>query len=128
MPNTDDLIKQFIAVRDQRAELAAEYEKQDGVLKLRMEEIEQDLLNICKETGSTGLRTDSGSATRTIKTRYWANDWEAIYKFIREHDALDLLEKRIAQVNMKTFLEAHPDLMPQGLNTDMRYTITVRRK
>jgi hypothetical protein len=48
--------------------------------------------------------------------------------FIAEHDAFELLEKRIHQTNMKQFLEENPDLHPAGLNVDSEYSVTVRRK
>jgi hypothetical protein len=50
-----------------------------------------------------------------------------MHRFIREHDAIDLLEQRIHQTNMRTFLSEHPNLIPEGLNVDSKYTITVRR-
>ncbi len=45
-----------------------------------------------------------------------------------ENNATDLLEKRLHQGNMRTFLEENPDKLPPGLNADNEYTITVRRK
>lgn len=128
MPNTEELIEQYIAIRDSRAALAAKFDKEDGELKSKLDALEQTLLEVCKVTGSTGLRTEVGTATRTTKTRYWTSDWEAMHKFIKEHEAFDLLERRIAQNAMKTFLEVNPDTLPQGLNVDSRYAITVRRK
>jgi hypothetical protein len=50
-----------------------------------------------------------------------------MYKFIREHDVPDLLERRIAQGNFKQFLEEYPNLMPEGVNLESKYSITVRR-
>jgi hypothetical protein len=50
-----------------------------------------------------------------------------MHKFIRDNNALDLLERRISQLSMKTFLRENPDLMPVGLNVDNKYTVTVRR-
>jgi hypothetical protein len=44
-----------------------------------------------------------------------------------EHNAPELLERRIQQTNMKQFLEENPDLHPAGLNVDRTYAITVRR-
>jgi hypothetical protein len=51
-----------------------------------------------------------------------------MHKFIREHEAMELLERRIHQTNMKQFLEEHPELRPAGLNIDREYAITIRRK
>ncbi len=50
-----------------------------------------------------------------------------MYKFIREHDAPDLLERRIAQGNFAQFIQENPDKMPAGVNIESKYSITVRR-
>jgi hypothetical protein len=47
---------------------------------------------------------------------------------MQEQGAMELLERRIHQSNMKQFLEENPDLHPMGLNVDSEYAITVRRK
>jgi hypothetical protein len=46
---------------------------------------------------------------------------------MKENDALDLLEKRIAQTNMATFLQDNPTLVPPGLNSNSEYEISVRK-
>jgi hypothetical protein len=50
-----------------------------------------------------------------------------MHSFIKEHDAIHLLEQRIHQTNMQEFLRDNPGTLPQGLNADSRYSITVRR-
>lgn len=128
MEDANALITEFIRIRDKRSANKAEYEKADAELKLVLDSLEQKLLGLCKEAGVSGLKTDAGTATKSVKAFYWANDWESMHAFIKENQALDLLERRISQNNMRTFLQAHPDVMPPGLNIDQRYTITVRRK
>ena len=93
-----------------------------------MRTLKEELLKISKETGVTSFKTDNGTAYRTIKNRYWTNDWESFYGFMREHGAMELLEKRIHQTNMREFLEDRPDVHPPGLNVDQEYEITIRRK
>ena len=124
----DKLVKTYVKIRDKRKELADQYEKEDGDLKEALETIEGELLEMCKETGADSLRTEFGTVTRRVAKRYWTNDWHSFHEFLKEHGALELLEKRIAQTNMSTFLEENPDLLPPGLNVDSRYTVTVRRK
>ena len=46
---------------------------------------------------------------------------------MKENDALDLLEKRIAQTNMANFLQENPTLVPPGLNSNSEYAISVRK-
>ena len=119
----DRLVAVYIKMRDAKAELA----KQEAVISEQMNLIEAELLEICKATGQEGGRTPKGTFTRSIKTRYDTSDWQSLYKFIKEHDALELLEQRVSQGNMKTFLQDNPGLMPEGLNVDSKYSITVRR-
>lgn len=121
------LVSAYIKMRDAKDALTREYEAKVNEVKEQMELVEQALLEICKETGQDGGRTAHGSFTRTVKTRYWTNDWGSMYNFIKEHDAIQLLEQRVHQGNMKQFLSENPGLLPEGLNTDSKYSITVRR-
>jgi len=124
----DKLVKAYVRIRDKRKELATEYEKEDNELKESLEMIESELLNICKETGADSLRTEFGTVSRKLAKRYWTNDWHSFHEFLKEHGAVELLEKRIAQTNMTVFLEENPDLLPPGLQIDSRYAVTVKRK
>jgi hypothetical protein len=78
--------------------------------------------------GADGFKTEFGTVSRRVSKRFWTNDWHSFHKFLLEHQTPELLEKRIAQTNMATFLEENPDLLPPGLNVDSKYTISIRRK
>jgi hypothetical protein len=118
------LVKIYLKIRDKRAELS----KQDSELEEQQDVIEAELLAICKETGADGLRTEFGTVSRSVKKRFWTSDWSSFYDFVKEHNALELLEKRVAQSNMATFIEENPDAIPPGLQVDSRYTAVIRRK
>ena len=122
--SANKLVKIYLKIRDKRAELS----KQDSELEEQQEIIETELLSICKETGADGLRTEFGTVSRSVKKRFWTSDWSSFYDFVKEHNALELLEKRVAQSNMATFIEENPDLVPPGLQVDSRYTAVIRRK
>jgi phage host-nuclease inhibitor protein Gam len=123
----DKLVRVYIKMRDKRAALKASYEADDNQIKEQMALVEQHLLDVCKSTGAESIKTEHGTAIRSVQTRYWTGDWAAMHKFIRDNNALDLLERRISQLSMKTFLRENPDLLPVGLNVDNKYTVTVRR-
>lgn len=123
----DQLAKTYVRIRDERAKLKSEYESQDSDLKEQMAVIEQELLNACNRIKADSIRTTHGTIIRSIKSRYWTNDWGSMYKFIKDNDAFALLEKRIHQTNMKEFLSENSDLLPAGLNVENEYTIVVRR-
>lgn len=123
----DKLVSAYINLRTQRSQLQAEFESADTALKTQQDMISQKLLDICKEVGADSLKTKYGTASRRVSTRYETTDWGSLYEFIKAHEAIQLLEQRIHQGNMKAFLEDHPDLHPPGLNTNRRYTIAVRK-
>lgn len=121
--NADKLVKIYIKIRDKRAELS----KQDTELEEQQSMIQEKLLEICKETGSDGLKTAHGTVSRRLSKRYWTSDWESFYNFIKEHNAFHFLHQRISNGNVDTFLAENPDLHPPGLNAEAEYTVVVRR-
>ena len=125
--SADKLVATYVKIRDRRAELTREYEKQDNRLKEQLELVANKLLDICRETGVESMRTSAGTVSRSVSTRYWTSDWASMYDFIREHDAINLLEQRIHQGNLKSFLSEHPETVPKGLNSDSAYTVRVTR-
>ena len=125
--SVDKLVSVFIKIRDARDTAEREWEQRKADFNEQLELINQQLLEICKSTDADSIRTAHGTVIRTVKSRYWTNDWEQFHKFLLEHNAPDLLEKRIHQSNMKQFLEENPELLPAGLNVDSAYSITVRR-
>ena len=126
--NVEQLVKAYIKMRDARQQLLREFDEADAKIKQQQDVVQQALLELCKETGTDGIKTSAGTVTRTVKTRYWTSDWNSMKNFIKENDAFELLEQRVHQTNMKSFLEENPNLMPPGMNIDSRYAITVRRK
>ena len=126
--NAEQLVTVYIKMRDALVQLQREFDEKEGAIKAQQDIITQALLEMCKEMGAEGLRTPAGSVFKTVKTRYWTSDWGSMKQFIKDNDALDLMEQRVHQTNMKNFLEENPTLMPPGMNVDSRYSITVRRK
>jgi hypothetical protein len=120
----DKLVKIYIKIRDKRAELTKEVD----ALEEQQNIIQAKLLEICKDTGAESLRTEFGTVTRRVSKRYWTSDWDSFYKFMKEHDAMQLLQQRVSNGNMEQFLEENPDLHPPGLNVDASFAVTVRRK
>lgn len=124
----DKLVKVYLRMNAKYGELKSEFEAEEKKLKDQMAKVKAALLVYCKEQNLDSVKTAEGLFYRTVRTSYWTNNWEEMGKFIVEHGAPELLEKRLHQGNMKQFLEEHPDLLPPGLNVDSEYTITVRRK
>ena len=126
-PNLDKLTDIYIKIRDARAEIKADFDSRDIVLKEQLLLLEAEMLDACKDLNASSIRTPHGTIIRSVKSRYWTNDWDSMYTFIEEQGAFGLLEKRLHQTNMKDFLAENPDLLPKGLNVENEYTVVVRR-
>ncbi len=74
------LVQTYVKIRDARDTLVRAHEEQLKTLQDQLDLIEQEILTICKETGQDGGKTPFGSFSRTIKTRYWTNDWDSMYQ------------------------------------------------
>ena len=123
----DKLAKVYRKMQARIQELTTQYDSEIEDIKRQQEAVKNALKDQMLVMGVSSVRTDSGTVTLATKTRYNTQDWDSFKEFIKEHDAIDLLEKRIAQTNMKTFLEDNPGVVPAGLNSMTEYTISVRK-
>jgi hypothetical protein len=119
----DKLVRIYMKMRSAIQDLDAQIES----IKEQQQSVKNEIKDRMRGTGVKSLRTDHGTVSLMEKTRYYTNDWDSFKKFMVEHDALDLLEKRIAQSNMKLFLEENPGSIPPGLNSDTEFEISVRK-
>lgn len=124
----EKLVKIYLKMRGKHDELLQQFKQEEEALKDQMTKIKGALLDHCKEHNVESVRTTEGLFFRTTKQSYWTNDWESMGKFVVEHQAPELFEKRQHQGNVKQFLEEHPELLPPGLNVESQYSVTVRRK
>jgi len=125
--NLDKLAEVYIKIRDKRAQFKQAFEAKDNELDEQMQVLSDEMLEVCKRLEADSVRTKHGTIIRSVKSRYWTNDWDSMYQVIKEHGAFGLLEKRLHQTNMKEFLAENPSFYPIGLNVENSYTVVVRR-
>jgi hypothetical protein len=126
-PTLAQLTKVYIKMRDAKERIQTECDKQVADIVQQMAMVEEQMLETCKQFNADSIRTPYGTIVRSVKSRYWTNDWDSMHRFIAEHHAFGLLEKRLHQTHMKEFLSENPDLLPVGLNVESAYTVVVRR-
>ena len=124
----EQLVKIYLTIRSQREKLSADFESADKALKTEMSVIEQAMLAICNTAKAESIKTNFGTVIRNTKERFTCSDWSNFKDFVLEHQAIDLLERRIHQGNFKTFLsENEQDGLPPGVNVMREFGITVRK-
>jgi len=125
---SDELtLDHLVAVDRKMTAKMSELQKQLDDVESDRETVRNTIAEMMKEQGVESLRTKHGTVSRTLKERYWATDWTVLYQYILEHGAVELLEKRVHQTNMKEWIETHRDDFPPALNIDRTYTISVRK-
>jgi hypothetical protein len=123
----DKLARVYRKMQTKIQQLTAVYETEVEVLKAQQDAVKNALKDQMLALGVKSVNTTEGTVILSTKTRYSTQDWDAFKEFMKENDALDLLEKRIAQTNMATFLQDNPTLVPPGLNSNSEYSVSVRK-
>ena len=119
----DKLARIYVKMRTAIQDL----DKQIETIKAQQQEVKNAMKDQMMALGTKSARTEFGTITLKEKSRFYTQDWDSFKKFVVEHDAVDLLEKRIAQLNMQTFLEENPDLHPPGLSSTSEFDISVTK-
>ncbi len=119
----DKLVRMYTKMRAAMQDL----DKQIENIKEQQQQVKNAMKDQMQALGTKSVRTDFGTITLKEKSRYYTQDWDSFKKFIVEHDAVDLLEKRIAQLNMQTFLDENPSLHPPGLSSLAEFDIAVTK-
>jgi hypothetical protein len=126
--NTDQLVEAFITLRNERDRMRNEWEAKDSEIKEEMTTLEQALLAICNDANATSIKTDKGTVIRKLNERFFCSDWDNFRDYVLEHQALELLERRIHQGNFKEFIaERQDEGLPPGVNVMREYGVTVRK-
>ena len=118
----------FIKILTERSVLSAKFKAEDDKLVRQQDILKRALLDYCENHGLESVRTSAGLFFRSSKTKYWTSDWEAMHKFIMEHNVPEFLDKRLNTTNIKQFLEENPNTIPDGLKIDKEFVISVRKK
>ncbi len=123
----DKLAKVYRKMSTEVQKLTQDYDNAVAAIKAQQDTIKSAIKDEMLRLGVKSVRTDGGTISLSTKTRYSTDDWDAFKEFIKENDALELLEKRISQSNMATFLDENPGKVPAGLNSFTEYTVSVRK-
>jgi len=126
--DTNEIVKIYVKIRDKKDEIKREFSEKLGNLDADLQVLEEELGGRLKAAGATSVKTPNGTVYLTIKSKVWTDNWDSFYKFIEDRSLFDLLERRIHQSNIKSFLEDNPDDIPEGLNVESKKSVTVRRK
>jgi hypothetical protein len=125
--NLEETVKVYLKIRDAIEALKERQKEELTALEAQYDLVSASLLDFCNTQNLDSVKTKVGTISRRVSSRYWTSDWDSLHRVIAEHNAFDLLEKRIHNSNMKQFIEENPEAFPPGLQSDSKYTVQVRK-
>jgi len=126
-PSMDDLCRIYVKIRTKKQEVTKDYDASMAVFDEKLNTLAGAMKDILVATGGTSIKTEHGTVYSTIKTKYYPMDWSMFGEWIIKNNALDLLEKRVAQRNTAQWLDEHPNNPPPGLQAESEATVVVRK-
>lgn len=122
----DRLIKVYRKVREKREALTKAYNTEYDSLTKVMEELENTMLAIANAEGSTGFKTEYGTAYTEEESQFTIADDSAFFAFVLETGDLDFLQRRVKVETVKQYMKDHGGHPPVGLNVYTRKRMKVR--
>ena len=118
----DRLCKVYVTLRDTISAKQAEVDalKKDNAL------VALALKDALLDAGCKSISTAHGLISMRKKTQYYATEWSEFDAFVIANSMPGLFERRIAQGNLVTFMEEHPDVTVPGISSETSFSISVR--
>lgn len=126
-PDYDRAVRAFINIRNAKAKAMREAEKVDDEYEEKLNRLRVHFLTHLNSTNARASRTDAGTFFKKLKVSPSAASWETVYKFIKDTDAFDMLERRIKKKFVTDYRKLH-NALPPGVNVHEEWEVQVRSK
>lgn len=117
----------YIKLRDQKAQMKADYEAQVAPIQDKMDKLEGKLLDVFNQTGMDSVKTEFGTAYATVRTTASIADRDAFMEFVKAKEEWSLLEVRVAKTAVEQFRASNDDELPPGVNIREERVVNIRR-
>jgi hypothetical protein len=121
------LTRVYLKIRDTRSQLTQQFNEKDKELKDQQLRIEAELLRFLQANSVDSVKSENATVYRQEELTPSASDWDALYSWIKEHDAFDALEKRVKKTFIKEYAETNDGALPPGVSVYREYVVRVRR-
>lgn len=122
-----EVVGKYISLRDKKAAIKAEYEGKVAVIDETLTKIEAKLLEVFEQTGMESIKTEFGTAYRSVRSTASVADRDAFMEFVKEQQEWSLLEIRAAKAAVEQYKAANEDQLPPGINWRSEAVVNFRR-
>lgn len=122
----EQVVGTYIKLRRKKEALENQVKADVDAIKASMGKIEAWLMEKADADGVTSFKTTAGTAF--VTTTDFANvaDWDAVLTFIKNHDAFDMLEKRVSKTAVRSHMDETGDV-PPGITYGTKLGINIRK-
>ena len=123
----DKLVKIYVKIRDAKSEKKKAYEAEAAELDAKLAMVATELKARAQAEGVDGFKTEFGTVylSETMKTS--CADWSAFGDFLKTHDPLEFMEKRISSTAVKEYMKQNEGQLPPGVSIFKEIDARVRR-
>jgi hypothetical protein len=126
MPNVDDVISAYVKMRDKKEAIEAATKEKTSAIKAQLDKLEAWLIDQAQAQGVTSFKTKHGTAFLATTDFASVGNWDEVLSFIREHEAYEMLERRVSKKAVRSYIDEHKSV-PNGVNYGTRLDVQVRR-
>lgn len=122
----EQVVGTYMKFRRKKEALENQVKEDLAEIKAKMTKLESWLMQKADEDGVTSFKTTAGTAF--VTTTDYANvaDWDAVLTFIKNHEAFDMLEKRVSKTAVRAHMDETGDV-PPGITYGTKVGINVRK-
>jgi hypothetical protein len=107
------------------ATIEARHEDELKDLKETKNKLSGLIMAFLEQTGQTSAKTPVGTATVATRWTSSLSDPDAFMRYVLEHGAFDLLERRANSTAVKEFVKTHEGQLPPGANLTAHKSLSV---
>lgn len=123
----DTLVKIYVKIRDAKSAKKKSYDAEAADLDEKLAMVATELKARAQAEGVDGFKTGFGTVylSETMKTS--CADWFAFGEFLKTHDPLEFMERRVSSTAVKEFMKQNEGQLPPGVSIFKEIEARVRR-
>ena len=122
----EQVVERYLKLRRKKEEIENDAKAKVAEVKAKMTMLESWLMQKADEDGVTSFKTTAGTAFVTSTDFANVADWDAVLTFIKNHEAFDMLERRVSKAAVRAHMDETGDV-PPGITYGTKIGINVRK-
>lgn len=123
--NIEELTHRYLSLRDLKKKMEDTLEQKLKPVHEEMESIELEIMHFFNSTGQTSAKTKYGTPYITTSRSVTVADSNEFFKFVKENDAFDLLQKRIVSTVYDQYAE--DGMVIPGVTVSSKHVVKVKK-